>query len=201
MRRTGFSIILSALALGCLLASARGDKLVISFDPEGTIGEAAVEPFTKFYLYFIGRGADQVVGWEMAMEVSPLYNVTERYVGEYFYNDLGSGPDNWLVAFGACRGEPDVEFVFVRYELMYLGGSVVPEDETVCFGPANDGQPPASEFPMYVDCQNEIIELRPGNRNTCDPALNGCAVLNPSESCVVGNQQRSWSALKAAFTD
>lgn len=197
--------LLLCLVFTAMAAPARAQDVVVSFDSAGTQGQSAVQPFTTFSLYVIGRDVGDVVGWEIAMVPPPSITVSNRIINNGPGVNLG-GDDNYILGLGACYGTPGEDYLFITYELVYL--TAPPSDDTFCVvAPAYH----LGDFSMiYVTCENDIVEFCAGNL-TCSVTIpDGCALINPSgPPCIltkrwiscdeVPTQTTSWSALKAAY--
>jgi hypothetical protein len=193
MKKLAVSALLSTILI-LMSAVAMANDVVVTDDSSGTQGWVLVPGFAPFNLYVIGRDIGEVVGWEIGMEISPLYTVLDRSVNHGPVILPPSEPDNYVIGLGGCFGTPGQDYLFITYNLGYFLGPVPPLDETFCLIPPTVGG--ASGFLAYVDCAAQIHEMTTVNFS-CNAALTGCAILNPS--CVLPTERRSWSALKAAY--
>jgi hypothetical protein len=189
--RSALSILVVALMSTAVLAN----DVVVTFDAAGTYGCGPVAAFVPFDLYVVGWGVGEVRGWEIGMEISPLYTVLDRTISNGSIIIAPPEADNYVVGLSGCVGVAGQDYIFVSYRLGYFSGTPSPVDETFCLVPPTAAG--ASGFLAYHDCSNQIVEM--GTFNFGDrPAYDGCAILNGSY-CIVPTERKSWGAVKAAY--
>jgi len=117
--------------------ATRLGNLYLSFAPDQQDAVlAGVEPLVPFNWYVVaeidfgdlGRPEDNttngLLGWEANLNVPPEITVTSRTMAPPGALDIGTGDDNWIVAWSACVLANQTPYALVTYEAMLASAAV-----------------------------------------------------------------------------